>query len=296
MPEAARVAATTAHLEGAAPRPARRRRRRLDPLGLLGAALLGLIALACLAAPWLAPADPAHIDLLHQFAPPSPAHPLGTDNLGRDLLARVLHGGRVSLGVAALATTVVLLVSAGMGTLAGLVGGRIDAAIMRLVDVTLAFPRLVLAIFVAGALGVGLTSVAIAIVAVSWAWYARLVRGMVLQAREEQYVEAARALGASPLHLARRHLLPSLAGRVAVLVSLDFGYLILNVSALSFLGLGVQPPTPEWGAMLSEARLFFAQAPHLMLTPGLAIFLTVLAANLIGDAVRDALDPRRVRR
>jgi ABC-type dipeptide/oligopeptide/nickel transport system permease subunit len=265
-------------------------------VGLLGASLLAGIILACLAAPWLAPADPTRIDLTAQFAPPSPAHPLGTDHFGRDLLARVLHGGRVSLAVAALATTVVLVISAALGTLAGLVGGWVDAAIMRLVDVTLAFPRLVLAIFIAGALGVGVTSVAIAIVAVSWAWYARLVRGMVLQVREEPYVEAARAIGASPWRLARRHLLPGLAGRVAVLVSLDFGYLILNVSALSFLGLGVQPPAAEWGAMLSEARLFFAQAPQLMLVPGLAIFLTVLAANLVGDALRDALDPRRTAR
>jgi ABC-type dipeptide/oligopeptide/nickel transport system permease subunit len=164
---------------------------------------------------------------------------------------------------------------------------------MRLVDLTLAFPRLVLAIAVAGTLGVGLPSVAIAIVVVSWAWYARLVRGMVLQVREEEYVLAARALGAATPHVISRHLLPALGGRVAVLVSLDFGTLILNVSALSFLGLGVQPPTAEWGAMLNEGRLYFAQAPELMLYPGLAIFFTVLAANLLGDALRDALDPRR---
>jgi ABC-type dipeptide/oligopeptide/nickel transport system permease subunit len=198
--------------------------------------------------------------------------------------------------VAALTTATVLAISVTLGTLAGYVGGALDALVTRLADLTLAFPRLVLAIAIAGLLGAGLWSVAIAIVAVSWATYARLVRGMTLQLREEGYVAAARALGASPTHLIRRHLLPGLAGRVAVLVTLDFGYIILNVSSLSFLGLGVRQPTPEWGSMLNEGRLFFAQEPQLMLYPGLAIFITVLAANLLGDALRDALDPTRVRR
>ena len=278
--------------------PVTRRRgwRRLDATGLVGGGLLAAIILACLAAPLLTGADPLAVNLLDQFQGPSRAHPFGTDSFGRDLLARVLHGGRVSLAVAALATTTVLLISVTLGTVAGYFGGPLDGLIMRLADLTLAFPRLVLAIAIAGLLGAGLWSVAIAIVAVSWATYARLVRGMTLQLREESYVVAAHALGATPAHLIRRHLLPGLAGRVAVLVTLDFGYIILNVSSLSFLGLGVRQPTAEWGAMLNEGRLFFAQAPQLMLYPGLAIFLTVLAANLLGDALRDALDPLRVRR
>lgn len=279
---------------GSARRP--RRGRRLDPAGVIGGALLAAIILACAAAPILARADPLAVDLLRQFEGPSRAHPFGTDNFGRDLLARILHGGRVSLAVAALATATVLAISIALGTLAGYFGGLLDAVAMRLADLTLASPRLVLAIAIAGLLGAGLASVAVAIVAVSWATYARLVRGMTLQLREEGYVAAARALGATPTHLIRRHLLPGLAGRVAVLVTLDFGYIILNVSSLSFLGLGVRQPTAEWGAMLSEGRLFFADQPQLMLFPGLAIFLTVLAANLLGDALRDALDPLRVRR
>jgi len=271
------------------------RRRRLDATGLAGGGLLALIAIACAAAPLLAGADPTRIDLLRQFEPPGPGGPLGTDNFGRDVWARVLYGGRVSLAVAAVASSVVLVVAVALGSAAGYFGGLVDLVVTRLVDLTLAFPRLVLAIALAGLLGGGVVSVAVAIVAVSWAWYARVVRGMVLQLREEPYVLAARALGAPAHHVLRCHVFPGLAGRVAVLVSLDFGYLILNVSALSFLGLGVQQPTPEWGAMLSDGRLFFADHPALMLYPGLAIFLTVLAANLLGDALRDAFDPRAVR-
>ena len=228
-----------------------------------------------------------------QLQGPGWAHPLGTDNFGRDILARVLHGGRVSLAVAIVATAISLVVSLVLGGVAGYLGGPADDLVMRLVDLTLAFPRLVLAITIAGLLGASLASVVVAIVAVSWAWYARVVRGLVLQAREEQYVQAAHALGASAPRVLLRHLLPAIAGQVAVLTSLDFGRIILAISALSFLGLGMRPPAPEWGAMLNEARTFFARNPELMLYPGLAIFLSVLGANLLGDALRDALDPRR---
>jgi peptide/nickel transport system permease protein len=279
--------------------PGTRRRMavvRPDPAGLAGAAILGLMVLACLAAPLLAPSDPIRVSLPAQFQGPNWNHPMGTDNFGRDILARVLHGGRVSLGVAAAATAVSLAISLLLGGIAGYIGGRVDDVITRLVDLTLAFPRLVLAIAIAGLLGAGLGSVVVAIVAVSWAWYARVVRGMVLQAREETYVLAAHALGASPPRILVRHLFPSIVGQVAVLASLDFGHIILAISTLSFLGLGIRPPAPEWGAMLNESRLFFARNPELMLFPGLAIFLAVLGANLLGDALRDALDPRRNQR
>lgn len=269
---------------------------RMDPTGLAGAVLLATIVLACLAVPLLAPADPTRINLPAQFQGPSAAHLMGTDNFGRDILARVLHGGRVSLGVAAVVTLISLVISVGLGGIAGYLGGRLDDLVMRVIDLTLAFPRLVLAITIAGLLGAGLGSVIIAIVAVSWAWYARMVRGMVLQAREEQYVLAAHALGASMPRVLLRHMLPAILGQIAVLASLDFGRIILAISALSFLGLGIRPPAPEWGAMLNESRLFFARNPDLMLYPGLAIFLTVLGANLVGDALSDALDPRRRRR
>jgi nickel transport system permease protein len=265
---------------------------RGDRTGQAGAVLLALIAVACLAAPLLAPSDPARVNLAAQFQGSSPAHPLGTDNFGRDILARVFHGGRVSLGLAVAVTLVSLAISLVVGGIAGYAGGHVDTLAMRLVDLTLALPRLVLAITIAGLLGAGLTTVVIAMVAVSWAWYARVVRGLVLQAREEPYVLAAQAVGASAPRVLLRHLLPAIAGQVAVLASLDFGRIILALSALSFLGFGIRPPAPEWGAMLSESRLFFARNPELMLYPGLAIFLTVLGANLLGDALRDALDPR----
>lgn len=271
---------------------AARKQLRLDPLGLAGGLLLLTIGLGSAAAPALTSADPMRVDLLAQFAPASAAHPLGTDGFGRDIWARLLYGGRASLAVALLASSIVLALALVLGSAAGYLGGVVDLVLTRLADLTLAFPRLVLAIALAGLLGGGLVSAAAAIVAVSWAWYARIVRAMVLQLREEPYVLASRALGAPAHHVLRRHIVPAVAGRVAVLASLDFGYLILNVSALSFLGLGVQQPTPEWGAMLSEGRLFFPDRPDLMLYPGLAIFLTVLAANLLGDALRDLLDPR----
>jgi len=280
-------------------RPRLRRRsvfRLVDHAGLAGALLLAGVVTACLAAPLLAPADPIRVNLPAQLQPPSAAHLMGTDNFGRDILSRVLHGGRVSLGVAAAATLISLLISLVLGGLAGYLGGLFDDLVMRTVDLTLAFPRLVLAITIAGLLGAGLGSVVIAIVAVSWAWYARVIRGMVLQAREEQYVLAAHAVGASVPRVLLRHLLPAIIGQLAVLTSLDFGRIILAISALSFLGLGIRPPAPEWGAMLNESRLFFARQPELMLYPGLAIFLTVLGANLLGDALSDALDPRRNRR
>ena len=278
----------------ALPRAQQRRRVwHLDPTGLAGALLLMLIAAACLAEPLLASSDPVRVNLPAQFRVASWDYPMGTDNFGRDILARVLHGGRVSLTVAAVATFVSLLMSLLLGGLAGYLGGLVDEIVTRLVDLTLAFPRLVLAITIAGLLGAGLTSVVIAIVAVSWAWYARVVRGLILQAREEPYILAARALGASTPRIMVRHLLPAIVGQVAVLTGLDFGRIILAISTLSFLGLGIRPPAPEWGAMLNESRLFFARNPELMLYPGLAIFLTVLGANLLGDALRDALDPRR---
>jgi len=270
--------------------------RRSDPAGLTGGVLLLLIALVCLAAPLLTQADPLRVDLVAKLLPPTVQHPLGTDHLGRDVLARLLHGGRVSLALASAATVVALGLSICVGGLAGYFGGRLDSVAMRVVDLTLAFPRLVLAIVIAGLLGVGVTTILIAVVAVSWAGYARIVRGSVLQAREEQYVQAAYALGASPLRILVRHVLPAVAGPVVVLATLDFGRLILQISSLSFLGLGIRPPAPEWGAMLNDGRLFFVRNPELMLPPGLAIFLTVLSANLLGDAARDALDPARVRR
>jgi peptide/nickel transport system permease protein len=263
-----------------------------DRLALLGLVVLVAIGAAALLAPWLTDRDPLDTDFLRRFEPPSREHPLGTDQLGRDLLARLLYGARYTLGTGLAAMALILLVGTAAGLAAGLLGGRIDALLMRIVDVLLAFPSLILALAIVGMLGPSLTNVLIGIAAVGWASYARIVRGQVLSLREREFVEAAHALGAPRLWVARRHILPHVLPTIIVLASLDMGNLLLAISALSFLGVGAQAPTPEWGRMLNDARPFLWQAPHLMLFPGLAIFLVVLAFNFLGDGLRDLLDPR----
>lgn len=268
--------------------------RRLvrDPLTVLGLIfLVGLVVLTVLA-PWVAGADPVAIDLVHKFEGPSAEFPLGADNLGRSIWARVVHGARITLQFGSLAMIAILTIGVSVGTVAGFYGGWVDDLLMRLVDILLAFPSLILALAIAGMLGPSLGNVLIALVAVGWVNYARVVRGLVLSAKERDYVEAARALGASPPRLALRHVVPNIISPVVVLASLDMGNLLLSISAFSFLGLGAQAPTPEWGRMLDDARPFVQTQPQLMLYPGLAVFLTVLAFNLVGDGLRDALDPR----
>jgi peptide/nickel transport system permease protein len=263
-----------------------------DPAALVGFGIIGTATLAALAAPWLAPADPAAVQPAAALQPPSPAHPLGTDNLGRDLLSRLLYGARPSLLTAAVASFLTMTIGVLVGTISGYCGGRIDNVTMRVVDVLLAFPSLILALAITGILGPGLLHVMIGMVSVWWVGYARIVRGMVLSIKERQFVEAARALGASTPRVLYRHILPNVIPPVIVLATLDLGGLVLAISGLNFLGLGVQPPAPEWGAMLNEGRPFLMTAPQLMLYPGLAISLVVIGFNLLGDALRDALDPR----
>jgi peptide/nickel transport system permease protein len=217
---------------------------------------------------------------------------LGTDHLGRDIASRLLYGARISLGATFTASAAIAAIGAFLGLAAGFLGGAVDMLISRVVDVLLAFPGLLLALAVTGVLGPSLRNVMIAVVMVAWAGYARVVRSAVLSERERSYVEAAHAIGASRLRLVARHIAPNVLGPLVVLTTLDMAAILLAISALSFLGLGVQPPTPEWGSMLSEGRPYFTRAPLLMLFPGLAIFLTALAFNLVGDGVRDVLDPR----
>jgi peptide/nickel transport system permease protein len=221
--------------------------------------------------------------------------PLGTDNLGRDLLSRLLQAARLSIGMAALATVTIVAVAITIGCLAGYLGGWFDALTMRLADVVLAFPGLILALAIVGTLGIGLFNVILSIALVSWAGYARLVRGLVLEVREEPYVEAALAIGASRPRIVLKHIIPNVISPVIVLVSLEMGSLILAIAGLNFLGLGAQPPTAEWGAMLNQGRLFFQSEPQLMIYPGVMIGLSVLGFNLLGDGLRDILDPRYIR-
>lgn len=273
-------------------RPAHMARRFVQSkTALAGACLITAMVLAALMAPALSPHDPnEQSPFLLQG--PSSAFPLGTDSLGRDLLSRLLHGARPSLGIAALAGTLITLVGVILGTCAGYLGGFVDNALMRVVDVLQAFPTLLLSLAIVGILGVGLPNVVIGIVGVWWADYARLTRSLVLEARTHGYVEAAQAIGVQPVRIAARHVIPNILSPIIVLASLEMGALILVIASLSFLGLGAQPPQAEWGAMLNEGRLFFLSAPQMMLYPGVLISLTVLGFNLLGDGLRDVLDPR----
>ncbi|WP_159993011.1 nickel ABC transporter permease subunit NikC [Roseomonas sp. 18066] len=255
------------------------------------AGLVALLLLAAAFAPWIAPYDPTLTELASRLQPPSAGHWLGTDHLGRDMLSRIIWGARASFGAVAMILVLVLTFGCSVGMVAGLAGGVVDAVLMRICDAFMTVPTLVLALFMIGALGTGITNVVVAIALSHWAWYARLVRGVTLSLRQRDHIAAARIAGLSRLAIARRHLLPALAGPLAVLASLDLGHWLLHVAGLSFLGLGLAPPAAEWGIMINDARPFFRSAPLLVLLPGAAILLTVLGCNLLGDALRDRLDP-----
>lgn len=267
-----------------------------DKLALLGLVIILAVVAVAVFAPYIAPNDPVKVDLAQRLAPPGAQYPLGTDHLGRCLLSRLIYGTRVSLATAALALTAIMLISIPLGTLAGYCGGRVDNAIMRVVDVLLAFPGLILALVIAGTLGPGLLNVMLALSLVWWVGYARVIRGMVLSVKEKEFVLAARACGTCEMGIITRHILPNVLSPVIILATLDMGKLTLAISGLSFLGLGAQPPTPEWGAMLNDGRPYMQVAPQLMVYPGLCIMTVVLAFNLLGDGLRDALDPRGITR
>lgn len=259
---------------------------------LAGLAVVVALALAAAAAPWLAPGDPYRGELAAALRAPSTAFPLGTDAQGRDVLSRVLFGARLSLAVGLTSQVISLATGLILGLLAGFRGRWVDALVMRAADVTLAFPSLLLLIAVAAAVRPSLPVVCVVIGAVGWAGMARLVRGQVLVARGLDYVQAARALGASDMRLMARHVLPNVLGPIIVAATLGVGSAIMAEAALSFVGLGAQPPTPSWGAMIAEGRDLLRVAPWVSLFPGLAIGLTVLGVNLVGDGLRDALDVR----
>ena len=265
-------------------------RNRLAVVAAL--ALLAAVAAAVLA-PWLPLADPDVVDTPHRLRPPlTAAHALGTDEFGRDLLARLVWGARVSLLAGVASAAAAMLIGVTLGILGGFYTGWIETVIMRLTDILMAFPYVLLAIAIVAGLGPGLRNAMVAIAIVGFPLYTRLVRGVVLSLREREFVEAARALGASDVVILGRHVLPHLLSPVIVAFSLDVGAKILATAGLSFLGLGTQPPTADWGSMLATGRQFVILSPHVVLLPGLAIFVIVLALNLVGDALRDVLDPR----
>ncbi|HXF83107.1 MAG TPA: ABC transporter permease [bacterium] len=268
------------------------RRLRRNRWALVGLAIVGAFALAALFAPYVAPANPIEQDLDAQMRPPSRQHLLGTDDLGRDLLSRIIYGGRVSLTVGVVSVTLALACGTALGLLAGFYGRWADSLTMRLMDVMLAFPATLLAIFIVGIRGPGLNNAMLAIGVINIPIFARLVRGSVLRVRQEEFVEAARALGAGSGRIVGRHILPNTLAPVIVQATLGIGAAILEAAGLSFLGLGAQAPTPEWGAMLTNTREFLRDAPWAATFPGVAILLTVVGFNLLGDGLRDALDPR----
>jgi peptide/nickel transport system permease protein len=264
-------------------------------------ATLGIVVVACvvflaLFAGLLAPLDPIKPDLNRSLEPPGLSHLLGTDDLGRDILSRVIYGARISLLAGVVSVAIAFLGGVGLGVISGYWGGWVDNVIMRLMDSLLSFPAIVLALAIAAAIGAGLTNVMIAIGIVNTPTFARLARGQTLAVRELDYVGAARVLGARDLRIVRVHLLPNIAAPLIVQTSLSVAFAILAEASLSFLGFGVKPPEPSWGSMVSMGRGYLQQAPWLVFGPGAAIFITVMGFNFVGDALRDALDPRLSRR
>jgi len=272
------------------------RRFRRNRLGVVGAVIVATLVLMATFAPYLAPADPATQDLRSRRAPPSAERLLGADEFGRDILSRVIYGARASLVVAVASVAMGLLLGSFLGAIAGYVGGAVDTLVMRLMDLLLAFPYLLLAIIIVSALGPGTWNTIIAIAVWTVPAFARVARSAVLQLKDRDFVVAATSLGAKEARILGVHLLPNFAATLVVYASLYLAYAILMESALSFLGLGVQPPTASWAGMIASGRNYVTSAPHIATIPGIAIALAVLGFNLLGDGLRDALDPRTAQR
>jgi len=259
---------------------------------VLGAAIVLALVVVAIFAPWIAPYSPTRINLRERLQPPSGKHLFGTDDAGRDILSRVIYGSRVTLRICALVVGLTLVIGTLLGLVSGFFGGWVDELVMRVSDVFLAFPALILAMAIAAALGPSLENAIVAMVAIWWPRYARVTRGQVLSIREIDFVAAARAAGASSFRIMLRHILPNCISPVVVQATLDLGEVVLTAATLSFIGFGAQPPTPEWGAMVSVGRNFLRDYWWYTTFPGLAILITVMGFNLLGDAVRDILDPR----
>lgn len=271
------------------------KRLRKQRLAMIGGGILFLLLFVALCAPVLAPHDPMEQNLYARLEPPSLEHPLGTDDFGRDILSRMIYGSRISLRIGGASITAALLVGTLLGLWAGYWGGWADTLIMRCMDLFLAFPSILLAIAIVAVAGPGIDNAIMAVSVVLIPQFARLVRSSVLTVRETAYVEAARALGAGQMRILFVAILPNCMAPIIVQTTLGLGTAILEAAGLSFLGLGAQPPMPEWGAMLAGGRELLFEAPWVMTFPGLAIFIVVLAINLFGDGLRDALDPKTVR-
>lgn len=263
-----------------------------NKLTLTGFIIVGLVVLVGLLAPVLAPYDPNLMDIPARLQGPSSAHPFGTDEMGRDILSRVMYGARISIAVGVIIVAVSAAIGVILGSLSGYFGGKIDQAVMAVTDMILAFPSMVLALALTAAMGPGLLNTMLAVIIVRIPMYTRLMRGQVLVQKEQQYVRAARTFGEKPFWIVARHIVPNCLTPLMVQMTLGIGDAILIASSMSFIGLGAQPPTPEWGAMISTARVYAIDQWWYAAFPGLSILITIMGFNLIGDGIRDILDPR----
>lgn len=268
------------------------RRLLKSKIGLAGLIMIGALLLVAIFAPYIAPYEPNEQNILFRYQAPSAKHWLGTDEMGRDILSRIIYGSRISLQVGLISISLALLVGVILGLMAGYYGGFIDMLVMRLMDIMLAFPAILLAIAIVAILGPQLQNAMIAIAIINIPRFARVIRSSTLSIKESEYIKAARALGAKDIRIITRHLFPNALAPLIVQTTLSIATAILEAAALSFLGLGAQPPSPEWGAMLTDARSALQKAPWVATFPGLAIIFGVLGFNLLGDGLRDALDPK----
>lgn len=267
-----------------------------SPLAVAGLIMILAIVITAIFAEFIAPYPPIYVDVESRFLPPSMDHIFGTDDVGRDIFSRVVYGSRITLMCGSVVILIAYSVAILLGTTAGYKGGLIDEGIMRLTDMFLAFPSILLALAFTAALGPGITNVMLALSLTWWPWATRIARSQTLTIRESYYVQAAKSLGGSEPHIILHHIIPNCMGPLVVQATLDFGWTVLVAASLGFLGLGAQPPQPDWGLMVSIGRMYFLGAPWVSLFPALAIFVAVLGVNLLGDGLRDVLDPRMRRR
>lgn len=260
------------------------------------AILVGLLLLGAIFAPYIVPYDPYAQDLGHALQPPGGAHLLGTDRYGRDMLSRVIMGGQTTIFSSLLLVLIIMTVGTMIGVFCGYIGGVTDTVLMRISDIFLAFPGMVFAIAVAGVTGGGVMNAVVALACISWPKFARIARSQVMTIKETSFIAAAILSGSGTWKIIRKHILPNIAGPILITGVLDIGTMMMEIAGLSFLGLGAVPPTPEWGSMMSNGRSMLQTSPWVILAPGCAIFITVMLFNLLGDAVRDLMDPRRTRK
>lgn len=266
-----------------------------NPGLFLSAGVLIFFMLSAIFAGYIAPHNPEKANLELRLKEPCHEYPFGTDHLGRCILSRIIFGARVSLSVGLLVVSSSLILGLTIGALSGYYGGWLDEIVMRVVDAFLAFPSLLLALGIAGLFGAGFMNLVMALIIVDWAGYARLARSSVMAVKEQDYIKAAKGLGTGDLHVILHHVIPNVMSPLIVMATIGMGYVILSAAGLSFLGFGVQPPTPEWGSMLNEGKIYIRSAPYIMIFPGIAIMITVLAFNYLGDELRDLLDPRETK-